>query len=128
MDLNWYNTLNKPAFTPPANVFAPAWTILYLLMFLSLYIFIRSGSGKERILGVVLFSVQLLLNLLWSPAFFVWNNIGLSFFIIILLLIFLVMTIVNFYNVSKLSAVLLIPYLLWTLFATYLNYGFMVLN
>ncbi len=128
MDLTWYDTLNKPAFTPPSWVFAPAWTILYLMIFLSFMIFIMTKTMQDKTLGVSLFLVQLILNFLWSPVFFYWKNITLSFVIIILLLGFLLMTIVNFYKISKWSAILLIPYFLWICYATYLNYGFMMMN
>ena len=128
MDLTWYNTLNKPAFTPPSWVFAPAWTVLYLMIFLSFMIFIMTKTMQDKTLGVSLFLVQLILNFLWSPVFFYWKNITLSFVIIILLLGFLLMTIINFYKISKWSAILLIPYLLWICYATYLNYGFMMMN
>ena len=128
MDLTWYNTLNKPAFTPPSWVFAPAWTVLYLMIFLSFMIFIMTKTTQDKTLGVGLFLVQLILNFLWSPVFFYWKNITLSFVIIILLLGFLLMTIINFYKISKWSAILLIPYFLWICYATYLNYGFMMMN
>lgn len=128
MDLTWYNTLNKPAFTPPSWVFAPAWTVLYLMIFLSFMIFIMTKTMQDKTLGVSLFLVQLILNFLWSPVFFYWKNITLSFVIIILLLGFLLMTIINFYKISKWSAILLIPYFLWICYATYLNYGFMMMN
>ena len=128
MDLTWYDTLNKPAFTPPSWVFAPAWTILYLMIFLSFMIFIMTKTMQDKTLGVSLFLVQLILNFLWSPVFFYWKNITLSFVIIILLLGFLLMTIINFYKISKWSAILLIPYFLWICYATYLNYEFMMMN
>ena len=128
MDLTWYDTLNKPAFTPPSGVFAPAWTVLYLMIFLSFMIFIMTKTMQDKTLGVSLFLVQLILNFLWSPVFFYWKNITLSFVIIILLLGFLLMTIINFYKISKWSAILLIPYFLWICYATYLNYGFMMMN
>ncbi len=128
MDLTWYNTLNKPAFTPPSDVFAPAWTILYLMIFSSFMIFITTKTTQDKTSGIGLFLVQLLLNFLWSPVFFYWKNITLSFVIIILLLGFLLMTIINFYKISKWSAILLIPYFAWICYATYLNYGFMMMN
>lgn len=128
MDLTWYNALNKPAFTPSSDVFAPAWTILYLMIFLSFMIFITTKTTQDKTFGIGLFLVQLLLNFLWSPVFFYWKNITLSFVIIILLLGFLLMTIINFYKISKWSAILLIPYFAWICYATYLNYGFMMMN
>lgn len=128
MDLTWYETLNRPPFTPPAWVFAPAWTILYTMMFVSLFIVIREKTFENKTNAIILFLTQLLFNFLWSPTFFYWHNIKMAFIIIILLLIFLVATIAFFYRISKLSAFLLIPYLLWICFAIYLNFGFMVMN
>ena len=128
MDLTWYETLNRPPFTPPAWVFAPAWTILYTMMFVSLILVIRTKTFENKTNAIILFLIQLLFNFLWSPAFFYWHNIKLAFIIIILLLIFLVATIAFFYRISKISAFLLIPYLLWICFAIYLNFGFMLMN
>lgn len=128
MDLTWYETLNRPPFTPPAWVFAPAWTILYTMMFVSLFIVIREKTFENKTNAIILFLTQLLFNFLWSPTFFYWHNIKMAFIIIILLLIFLVATITFFYRISKLSAFLLIPYLLWICFAIYLNFGFMIMN
>ena len=128
MDLTWYETLNRPPFTPPAWVFPPAWTILYTMMFVSLILVIRAKTLENKTNAIILFLTQLLFNFLWSPTFFYWHNIKMAFIIIILLLIFLVATIAFFYRISKLSALLLIPYLLWICFAIYLNFGFMALN
>ena len=128
MDLTWYETLNRPLFTPPAWVFAPAWTILYTMMFVSLILVIRTKTFENKTNAIILFLTQLLFNFLWSPTFFYWHNIKMALVIIILLLIFLVLTIAFFYRISKLSALLLIPYLLWICFAIYLNFGFMLMN
>lgn len=128
MDLNWYNTLNKPPLTPPAWIFAPVWGIIYILMFLSFFIFMSAKTDKDKKSGAGFFLIQLLLNFSWSPVFFYLHNIKLSFIIITLIIIFLILTINSFYKVSKISAYLLIPYLVWICFATYLNFGIMMLN
>ena len=128
MNLIWYETLNKPPFTPQSEVFAPAWTILYILIFLSLVIFLAKHTNNNKTAGVVLFIIQLVLNFLWSPVFFYWQNISLGFAVVLLLDIFVIGTIIAFYNVSRISALLLAPYLLWLIFATYLNLGFLILN
>lgn len=128
MDLNWYNTLNKPVFTPPSEIFAPAWTVLYALMFLSLVLFFTAKTDIDKTQGTALFLTQLILNLLWSPIFFYWHNLSLSLIIIVLLLAFTLTTIVSFYKISAIASFLLIPYFLWICFATYLNYGFMIMN
>ena len=128
MNLTWYNTLNKPTFTPPAEVFSIAWTILYLLIFISFIILLNTKTYKNKTGAITLFVIQLILNFCWSPAFFYFNNIGLSFGIVIALLVTLIFTIIAFYKISKLSAIVLIPYLLWVIFATILNFNFMILN
>ena len=128
MDLNWYNTLNKPLLNPPSWIFAPVWGVIYTLIFLSFFIFMLTKTDKNKKSGVIFFLVQLLLNFSWSPVFFYMHNILLSLIIIILLLVFLVLTIKSFYKISKISAYLLIPYLIWICFATYLNFTIMMLN
>lgn len=128
MDLNWYKTLNKSALTPPDWIFGPVWTILYILMFISLWIVIKDGEYLSKIPQIVLFFIQLGLNLLWPQLFFAKHNITMSFIDIVLLVIVLIFTIISFWQVSHLASILLIPYLLWVSFATYLNYKIMVLN
>lgn len=128
MDLNWYNTLNKPPLTPPSEIFAPVWGIIYILIFLSFFIFMSAKTDKDKKSGAGFFLIQLLLNFSWSPVFFYLHNIPLSLIIIILLMVFLILTIISFYKISKVSAYLLIPYLIWICFAAYLNLGIMVLN
>lgn len=124
----WFNSLTKPLFNPPSKIFPPVWTILYFLIFvsLSMFIFAKYDCSKRR--GYIYFGIQMLLNILWSPAFFLMQNIRLALFIIVLLDIFVIMTIKNFYKCSNASAFMLIPYLLWILFATYLNIAYFVLN
>ena len=124
---DWYFNLLKPVFTPPDGVFMPVWSILYCSIFLAflLYIFTPVQNKKS---GYVYFTVQLALNLLWTPAFFYLKNIVLALVVIIWLDILVALTIKSFYKVSKISALLLIPYLVWVLFATYLNIGYFVLN
>lgn len=127
-NLTWYHTLNKPPFTPPAWVFAPAWTFLYITIFLALLVYgIKPYSGSKN-WGFTLFFLQLLLNLVWSPVFFGIHNIGMAFAIIVLLDIFVILNAIEFYKVSKTSGNLLLPYFIWLLYATYLNAGYFVLN
>lgn len=124
----WYESLNKPLFTPPDDIFTPAWIYLYVLIFLALFTFIYTKSEKDKKLGYFLFSIQMVLNFAWIPAFFFLKNITMSFVIIIFMLVFTFMTIAEFFKISKMSAALLVPYILWICFAAYLNYGMMYLN
>ena len=86
----------------------------------------KTDLNKKQ--AITFFLIQLLLNFSWSPAFFYLHDIKLSFVIIVFLVIFIILTIISFYKVSRISAFLLIPYLLWVSFATYLNFELMRLN
>ena len=123
----WYYNLTKPPLAPPDWIFPPVWSILYfsMLVALLLYLFKLAQNKKS---GYIYFIAQLILNLLWTPAFFYLQNIVLALIVIILLDIFVILTIKSFYRVSKISGLILMPYLLWILFATYLNIGYLVLN
>ena len=123
----WYNSLTKPLFAPPDWIFAPVWGILYVLIFASLILyFLKKENNKEN--GYLFFGIQLFLNIIWSPVFFLAKNIIGALFIIVLLDIFVFLTIRKFYSVSKIAGILLIPYLIWIIFATYLNAGYLILN
>lgn len=128
INLEWYATLNKPLLTPPDWIFSPAWIVLYITIFVSLIIFTTTVTRKGKIKGYVLFILQLLLNILWTPVFFVFKNVGLALVIIILLDVLVYFTIKNFYKVSKQAGIILLPYFVWILYATYLNAGIYFLN
>lgn len=123
----WYATLHKPALNPPAWVFGPVWAGLYLLMGVALYLVWESHS-KDKKRALWLFSVQLALNAIWSPVFFGVHSIGNALAIIVLMWAAIVMTILIFKEVSKPAAALLVPYILWVSFATYLNFALWWLN
>jgi tryptophan-rich sensory protein len=125
----WYTTLNKPWFTPPNYVFGPVWTILYILMGISLYLVISQGWENETVkTGFVLFAAQLGVNLLWSIIFFGLHSPLASLVCILVLLALIVATIISFSRLSKPAAVLLLPYLAWVCIATALNAGVVFLN
>lgn len=125
----WYVTLNKPFFNPPNWIFGPVWTLLYLLMGISLYIFWNTKTSvKEKRLGLILFIVQLALNALWSILFFGLKSPTAAFVGIILLWLAIFLTIKNFLQLSKVAGRLLIPYLAWVSFATILNLSIVLLN
>lgn len=125
---SWYQTINKPAFNPPGYIFGPVWITLYLLMGISLYlIWIKKDTANIKF-PVILFFVQLFFNTIWSIIFFGLQNPLVAFFDILLLLIFLILTVISFYKVSKPASLLLIPYLLWVSFATILNFSIVKLN
>ena len=127
-NMQWFNSLNKPFLSPPDWLFAPVWTILYILIAISFILFIRGGNIKQKRIPLIFFIVQLILNFMWTPVFFGMKNISLALAIIIFLWIFLLLTIILFFKHSKLASLLLIPYLIWVSFAFYLNLGYFVLN
>lgn len=123
----WYYNLLKPPLNPPDWIFQPVWAILYFTIFISILLYINKPAENKEI-GYVYFTLQLIFNLLWTPAFFYLQNIAFALMIIILLDIFVFLTIKKFYLVSKISGLILIPYFIWVLFATYLNIGYLILN
>lgn len=124
----WYNSLTKPLFAPSSAVFTPAWIFLYTTIIISLFIFIYKHSEFDKKAGYIFFSAQMVLNIVWSPVFFGLHDMLSALVIILFLDIMTVLTIIEFYKTSKLAGLLLIPYFLWLLFATYLNFGYLILN
>lgn len=124
----WYENLQKPFLNPPSWLFRPAWIIMYISLLSSFLIYLCTKSETNKAYGYVYFGLQFVLNILWSPVFFYYKKIGIALLIVIFMIIFTILTIVEFYKVSKLSAYILIPYLLWIIFAAYLNFSFLILN
>ena len=125
----WYITLEKPFFAPPNWIFGPVWIILYYLMGVSLYIVWKDElKSKTRKVFFVVFAIQLILNALWSLLFFGLKSPLLGLIDILILDVMLVVTIFYAKRVSKYAAMLLIPYMVWIIIASVLNYAIMVLN
>lgn len=125
----WYATLQKPFFTPPSWVFGPAWTTLYILMGLALFLVWDKGiqyKGVKLAMGV--FGVQLVLNSLWSILFFGMQNPFYALVEVIILWFAILATIIVFYGIDRRSSLLLVPYILWVSFASLLNYYIWILN
>ena len=124
----WYDTLRKPEWTPPGWLFGPVWTALYLAMAIAAWrVWTRTGwSGLRGPLG--LFFAQLVLNVAWSGIFFGLRMPGLAFFEIVMLAAAIAATSVAFWRVSRLAGWLMVPYLLWVLFASMLNLSIWQLN
>ena len=123
----WYQNLIKPPFAPPNWVFPPVWTVLYLMIFAALIIYSLKRNDDKKA-GYIYFSAQMILNLIWSPVFFLRKNIGLALLIVVLMNVFIFLTVREFYRKSKTAGTLLVPYQLWVLFAAYLNAGYFILN
>jgi len=125
----WYPTLTKPFFNPPNWLFAPVWTLLFLLMGISVYLVWVKGFKKNNVkLAIIFFDIQLLFNLLWSILFFGLKNPLLALIEIFILWGLILVNIILFYKISKTASYLLIPYLAWVTFAIILNFSFVLLN
>lgn len=124
---NWYPYLNKPALTPPNIVFPIAWSILYIFMGVSVGLILLTRNEKKNTL-ITLFIIQLFFNFAWSLLFFYMRNPLLGLIDIILLDVFVITYTVKSYPVKKSSSILFIPYILWVLFATYLNAYILIYN
>jgi benzodiazapine receptor len=124
----WYTTLNKPSFAPPNWIFSPVWISLYILMGISLFMVWRNLDHPKVKTAFIFFFTQLILNTLWSMAFFGLRSPFLGFMDIILLWIAILFTIQNFLKISKTAGLLLIPYFLWVSFAALLNFNLWILN
>lgn len=125
----WYAHLAKPSWTPPPAVFPVVWTLLYIMIAVSLWRLLDKvvpGSARRRTL--VLFAAQLVLNALWSPVFFALHAASAALGIICLLDICLVATVASAWWIDRLAAWLLLPYLVWVLYATTLNAGVVWMN
>ena len=124
---NNYNDIIQPSFAPPGILFPIVWTILYILMGISSYIVSESNSfDKDSSLAI--YVIQLVVNLLWSFLFFTFKWYLFSFLWIILLITLVIIMIKKFFNISKISAYIQIPYLLWLIFAGILNFSIYLLN
>lgn len=127
----WYAQLNKPWFSPPNWVFGPVWTILYLAMAISYYLVWNKLTNKNTLRikeALRIFQWQLLVNFLWSYAFFGLQQIALAFAVIVVLWVLIWQTIQRFKKFDQLASWLLYPYIAWVSFASLLNVAIAVLN
>lgn len=125
----WYSTLNKPFFSPPNWIFGPAWTILYILIGISIARIWHNGFNHPAQKSVItLFIIQMILNLIWSPVFFSMKLPVAAIIIIISLWLMIIAYIRKSKEIDKMASYLFIPYLLWVTFATMLNAGIIYLN
>lgn len=124
----WFDNLVKPDINPPGAAFQIVWTILYVMMGIALAIICAAWGARGRRAAIIAFMVQFALNLAWSPVFFGMHEMTAGLFVIGALNIAVAITIVLFWKVRRSAALLLLPYIAWTLFATVLNYEFLRLN
>jgi len=124
---DWYPQLRKPAGTPSSRVFGPVWTVLYVLMAISAWLVWREYNWGA-LPALLIFFAQLALNVAWSGIFFGSRMPGVAFAEILILWMAIAFTIFVFYPLSPVAATLLVPYLLWVSYASYLNWGIWRLN
>lgn len=125
---SWFDALIKPDIMPPGWVFPVVWSTLYVLMGLALALILaaRGASGRPAAIGA--FAVQFLLNLAWSPVFFAMHEMGPALGIIVAMFVATAVTVFLFRRIRPLAALLMLPYLVWLVFAFLLNYQTMTLN
>ena len=125
----WYVALQKPPFTPPNWLFAPAWITLYLLMGISASLIWQQGlDNRQNRTALIIFLVQLVLNALWSIVFFGFESPLSGMVVIVLLWVAILITILKFMPISKTAGLILIPYIGWVTFAAILNVSIYILN
>lgn len=124
----FYGQLIQPSWAPPGSVFGPVWSLLYGLMAIAAWLVWRNGGFRNNRIALSLFLVQLVVNALWSWLFFAWHLGALAFVDILFLWVLIAATIVFFWRVRPLAGALLVPYLCWVSFATFLNYSVWQLN
>lgn len=122
-----YQNLNQPFLSPPGILFPIVWTILFILMGISLYIVSESYSNEKN-KAYCIYIIQLLVNSLWTLIFFGMKMYLLSFIWILLLIVLVIIMIIRFLRINKIAGLLQIPYLLWLVFASYLSLSVYILN
>ena len=124
----FYAQLTRPDWAPPAWLFGPVWTVLYLLMGIAAWIVWREKGFRGASVALALFLIQLALNSLWSWLFFAWQQGALAFAEIVLLWVLIVATTFTFWRIRPLAGILLVPYLVWVTFAAVLCLAIWRLN
>lgn len=124
----WFAGLEKPAIYPPPATFGIVWTVLYLLMGVALAMVVTARGAPGRGLAIGVFAVQFLLNLVWSPVFFGMQLLVPGLYLLLAIDVAVLASVLLFYRVRPLAALLLAPYLAWVLFAAVLNWQFVQAN
>lgn len=126
--MNVYDSIKKSPLTPPSYVFPIVWTLLYILMGIAFYRVLSKKDSENVKCAAFFYFIQLLLNLLWTIIFFKYNLYRAAFIEILVLLFFIILTTIEFCKIDKTAAVLMIPYIIWVAFASFLTYRIFVLN
>ena len=122
----WYSQLVKPNLNPPDWIFAPVWTTLYLMMTLAIWFFWHSKN--KDINTIYIYFIHIVFNTTWSIVFFALHQIFLALIVLLILICLIIILILRFKRVNIASSYLMIPYLLWTTFALFLNLNLLILN
>ena len=122
----WYSLINKPSFNPPSWIFAPVWTILYLMMTIAIWLFWHSKNKDMN--TIYIYFIHIIFNTTWSVVFFGFHQIFYALLILLILISLIVILIIRFKRVNITSFYLMIPYLLWCCFALILNLNLILLN
>jgi benzodiazapine receptor len=122
----WYSLLTKPSFNPPDWVFGPVWTMLYLLMTIAIWKVWQSNFRNINI--VYIYFIHLFFNTMWSIVFFVFHNILLALFVLIILIGLISYLMMQYRKINLISFYLMIPYLVWCIFASVLNFSILIIN
>ena len=122
----WYSELIKPSFSPPDWIFAPVWITLYLLMGFAIWLIWLNPKKTQKVFTI--YFTHLFINASWSITFFAFHQVLASLLIIALIIIFVIWSIKLYYPINKISAMLMLPYLVWLGFAFSLNYSIFVFN
>jgi translocator protein len=124
----WYPTLAKPSWTPPDWIFGPVWSFLYIIIAVAGWLIYRAEYSHQRTVALMLYGGQLALNFIWSFLFFSLRSPILGLIDIVLLCLLISLTIIKAWPVRPLASLMLIPYLVWVIYATSLNAGIWLLN
>jgi benzodiazapine receptor len=122
-DIGWYAALKKPGFTPSAWIFGLAWTLLYILIGFAFAMIVAARGARGRGVAIVLFVVQLALNLAWAPLFFGGHMVSAALALIGVMILFVAVTTLAFVRIRPWAAALMLPYLAWLTFAAALNFS-----
>ncbi len=127
-DTAWFQSLEKPAIYPPPAAFGIVWGILYAVVGAALALVVSAWGAHGRGVAIILFALHFIGNLAWTPVFFGMQDMWLGLYVLIYVVVTLLIVIAAFWRVRKLAALLMLPYLAWVLFATALNWQFIVAN
>ena len=122
----WYSLLNKPIFNPPDWVFGPVWTILYFMMTISIWLYWHTKNREMN--TIYIYFIHIVFNTTWSIVFFGLHQIFAALVVLLVLIFLIIALILKFKRVNLISYYLMFPYLLWTLYALFLNINLLVLN